>query len=286
MRSYSGLVVAMLALLVVGCGKKAAAPLPEAPRIYKRIVSLNPGLTEIVAMRIDLTKLVGRTASCNYPTAIEKVPIVMTKEKPDYEKLALQKPDLIVFDALLFNESDIARLKELRCDLFGLKARTVDEYCRSLYELGAITKSEANISEYVDRIRQSEAFASARSENERPTVAVLMPGNGSEHFVAGVDSFQADVVKVSGGKPVGPKADRFVPMDVESFVQLNPDFIIVAGDAASVISDPRLQSMKAIKETIKAPGVADTRVLPLHPDILLRIGDRLDKLIDALAHRF
>jgi hypothetical protein len=32
--------------------------------------------------------------------------------------------------------------------------------------------------------------------------------------------------------------------------------------------------------------VADTRVLPLHPDILLRIGDRLDKLIDALAHRF
>jgi iron complex transport system substrate-binding protein len=277
MRRFIGLAATLLAVVIVGCGGDSSQEIRRAPKAYEKIVSLSPGLTEIVAMQLGSGRLKGRTKSCNYPISVSSVPVVMSGFKPDIEKLASIKPDLIIYDPVLFDESDVAKLKEIGCDVFPVQANTVDVFCKSLYKLGGMVKSESNISDYVDKIEKARSFAAGNAKDPKPKVAVIMPGKGIEHYVAGVGSFQADVVKCAGGEPVGPKMDRFVPLNVELLVQQNPDIIIVAGEVASVVSDPRLQSVKALK---------DKRVMGVNADFMLRAGSRVDKVIESLAHYF
>ncbi len=273
MRRLFGLAFALLALLIVGCGPETVK-VRVPPKEYSSIVSLSPGTTEIVFLQFGAARLKGRTSQCDYPTAVTSVPVVMSGPKPDMEKLTALQPDLIVYDPVLFNAEDVASLKKLGCDLFALKAHSLDEFCKSLAELGGKAKAETEVSEYIDKIQQARAAAAGMAKNPRPKVAVLMPGKGAEHYIAGTESFQADLVRASGGDVVGPKADRMVTLNVESLVQMNPDVIVVAGEAGSVVSDARLQSIKAIK---------DGKVLPVKPEMILRAGSRVDTLINALA---
>jgi iron complex transport system substrate-binding protein len=198
----------------------------------------------------------------------------MSATKPDYELIAKLKPGLIIYQPDLFSTSDIDKLKELKIDLFAFKAGSIAEFEDTLYRLGGMIKAETNFSEYVDKIEAAIANASTSSKNVKPRVAIVMPGDGSEHMIAGVKSFVADVVRVSGGDVVGPDADKFVTLNAETMVSLNPDVIIVTGDPSSVVNDSRFTSINALKKH---------RVVGVNQNLILRAGSRLDQLITRLA---
>lgn len=277
MRRLLSVGLAGLLLLSGGCGSPNDAAFKRPKKLYGTVVSLSPGTTEIISMEFGSERLVGRTASCNFPASVEKIPIVTKGPKPDYEKLAEMKPDLIVYDPVLYNDQDVQKLKELGIDLFALKAGSLNEFEKSLYVFGSLTKSETNMSDYVTKIEGARGHANASNETAKPKVAVIMPGKGSEHSIAGLSSFQADLVRAAGGTPVGPAADRIVALNVESLIRDDPDIVVVAGDKKdreSVSADPRFQALKAVK---------GKRVFSFDPDIILRAGSRVDVAITKLA---
>jgi iron complex transport system substrate-binding protein len=276
MRRIVWLALSALAILVVGCGQHSQEAFRRPKKFYRDIVSLSPGATEIIFQDLQVAgqTLKGRTESCNYPQGIQKVPVVTKRFKPDYELLASMKPDLIVYDATLYNDSDVEKLKELGIELFALQSSSLKEFRISLYKLGAKTRSEQNISEYDEKIQAAMDKAAGSHSGPKKTVAVIMPGNGAEHMIAGVDSFQSDIVRASGGTAVGPKASRFVQLDPEALIQWNPDVILVAGPISSVAKDPRLQNLKAVK---------GNQVLAVSPDIILRAGSRVDTVINGIS---
>jgi ABC-type hemin transport system substrate-binding protein len=101
-----------------------------------------------------------------------------------------------------------------------------------------------------------------------------MPGEGTEHYIAGLKSYQADLIRCSGADPVGPDENRMVPMNAESLISLNPDVIVVAGKVDSVLADPRLKATNAVK---------NKKVIGVKQDIILRAGARIDSLIQNLS---
>lgn len=246
-------------------------------KIYKTAVSLSPGATEIVSSNIYGLKLVGRTASCNFPNPNSPAEVVMSGVKPNYERIAELKPDIILYDDGLFSEADLAKLKELNIETVAITGKTVDEFEQSLYLLGSKLHGESVMSEYVDRIHSASEAAAGNPPAKELKVAVMMPGKGTEHMIAGTQSFVADEVRKAQGTPVGPDGTEFVAASAESLVSLNPDVIVSAGKADAIEKDPRLQSIAAIK---------NKRVLSADPDIVLRRGSRVDKLIRGLASYF
>ena len=86
-----------LLLPLSGCADKPAR-LARRPKVYRKIISLSPGTSEIVASDADATTLKGRTAACNFPqNMMASIPIVASI-KPDYEKIQSLKPDMILYD--------------------------------------------------------------------------------------------------------------------------------------------------------------------------------------------
>ncbi len=128
--------------------------------------------------------------------------------------------------------------------------------------------------DYANRIREAESAGKGGAASPRIKVAMIMAGPSGAHMIAGTDSFQADEIRAAGGDPVGPKADKFVPLNPENLLTDNPDFIVFAGKGEPFIQDSRFAGLKAIK----AGHVAN-----MDGDVALRKGSRVDKFINGLA---
>ena len=268
------LVLSLLAVtLVVGC-----KPAPEGvrfpirPKMYRTVASLSPGTTEVVASLSYNIVLVGRTASCNYPPNVLKAPVV-AQVKPDYEKLKKANPDIVVYDASLYKDEDIAEIKKLGIDTYEFKAKTVEDFAQEVLKFGTLAGVEMDASAYADKMLQERSAAMGKLSGSTPKVALIMPGKGGEHYIAGTKSFQADVIRSSGGEPVGPDQDKYVPIDAEALIQLNPDMIITAGDPNTLIADPRLKSL---------PAIAKLKVRGIEADYATRMGFRVEKEISLI----
>lgn len=273
-----------LAVLLAGC-QTTSTPVGGQARTKKiaSVVSLSPSTTELVSTVNYAGMLKGRTASDNYPMNVSSVPVVASV-KPDYEKIKSINPGLIVYDASLYNDDDIAKIKELGFDTFEIKGDTIDDLNNELYKLGSLIAGETNASGYVDRIIAARESAQGDAPSPIPKVAVILPGSGSEHYIAGTKSFVADVVRASGGTPVGPDANKFVPLSPEAILGEAPDILVVGVDKTKaaaevdlVLKDARLRSL---------PAVAKRRLVPIDADVLTRRGSRVDKLIDTMKFAF
>jgi ABC-type Fe3+-hydroxamate transport system substrate-binding protein len=160
---------------------------------------------------------------------------------------------------------------------FALGGNTVKEFENTLYQLGKLYTGETWISEYVDKIESARQVSLGDPIQPTPTVALIMPGDNSEHMIAGTDSFYADEVRQATGKPVGPSGTKFVPLNAESLIQMNPDIILVAGDPSEFTKDSRFASLTAVKKN---------RVTGILQDAILRRGVRVDQVISQLHGSF
>lgn len=237
------------------------------------MVSLSPSLTEIITAYGQANLLVGRTASCNYPTFIGSTEVVMSGIKPDYERIAAKKPDLVLYDADILSESEMAKIKEMGIAIYGLKATNLDEFERSVLEIGALVGTETRSSEYVDKIQAARGQARARKMEPAPKVAIVLPGDGSEHMVSGTGTFFAEVVKECGGDVLGPESAKYEMLNAESLLSQDPDFVLVAGEPGLITQDPRFKSLRAFK---------NNKIIGVNADVALRKGARVDTLIKSL----
>lgn len=269
-------------VLIAGCAPKAqhvgGVPRSEAA---PRVVSLSPNVSEIIGSSFDVRLLVGRTAADDYPTSLSNVPIV-AETKPDFEKIKGLAPTVVLYDADLFNEADVKKIKAMGAEAIGLKARTVEEFEKELYELSGKLGSETNVSAYVDRMERERNAAQGDRPSPEPKVAVVLGGGD---YVAGTDSFVADVVKIAGGQPVGPASTKFEPMSPEAIVAAAPDIVILATskkDKAAAAKDS--QALFANPGFKATPALKNGRVAALDQDVVVRRGARVDTFIRDL-HR-
>jgi iron complex transport system substrate-binding protein len=267
-----------LLLPLSGCADKPAR-LARRPKIYRKIISLSPGTSEIVASDADATTLKGRTAACNFPqNMMASIPIVASI-KPDYEKIQSLKPDMILYDKGLYSDQDIDKLKSAHAEMFPIDAETVDAFIKELYILGSKLGYETRMNDYVERIQQERATNESLPLNPKPKVAIVMPSPDGNDMICGVKGFLGDVVKCSGGELVGPPTDKFEALNAEAFVGMNPDIIVVGASKFNLTVDQLLLDDQRFK-TITA--IKNKQVRLLDGDVLYRRGSRVDSLLKAM----
>lgn len=270
----------LFGFLLAGC--KPEAPYQTGgvllPKPARKIVSLAPGATEVLAAKGGAYNwLVGRTESDDYPKIVQRIPIVAAP-KPNWERIAHQKPDLIVYDPDLVSPSDVTEMaKYSRMPPFPLGGNTIDEFIKNLMTVSTMYTGETFMSEYVDNIRAARDKALADPVKPTPTVAIIMPDKSGEHYIAGKNSFYADEVRAASGNPVGPAVTNFVPINAESLIEMNPDIIVTAGPSDPFVNDSRFKTLSAIK---------NKRVLQVPQDAMLRRGSRVPDVIEGLHNNF
>lgn len=265
MRKLLGVSLGAL-LIVVGC--KPPQQFGGVPRdkVYRAVISLSPSTTELMAQYA--IPIIGRSKADDYPVAIKATPVVGDL-KPDYEAITRMHPDIIVVDRDLYGDAEIKKLESIT-EVLKIGSDSLDAFIKESYEIGNKLGGEGAITEYVDKInRQRQA-----SEGEKPPTPVnavmVIPDSSGHHMIAGVKSFQCDLVKIMGATPIGPDSNKFEMLNPEFLMSQNPDVVIVAGEAKSFLADKRFANLKAVKSG---------KIFGLPQDYVLRRGARIDQTI-------
>ncbi len=258
--------------LLAGC----TAPPPQVggqipDKVYGRVISLSPSITELVALLNATNLLVGRTSVDTRPSYIKGVTIV-ANPTPDIEMIVKLQPDLVLVEENLINPAELEKLQSQKgFDVVVLDIDSIQDWEDSVTKLGVLLQAHSRASEVIDRVHQARANAILPKSTYRPKVMVAM--SASPPWVAGTGSYQADVVRAAGGEPVGPPTDRFVAFSPESIIKLNPDIIFVSADV-SKFSGPEWEAIRAGK---------DGEIIQVNEDTLLRTGADLEQLIAAMS---
>ncbi|MBS1714118.1 MAG: ABC transporter substrate-binding protein [Armatimonadetes bacterium] len=242
----------------------------------KRIVSLSPSTTEIVSQIGLSNSMQGRSSSCDFPAGVKQVPVVVDGTKPDFEKIAQIRPEVIIFDGALFGDDVKQKLLQTGATLVDVSPTTIAQYEDQLLDFGSMTGTITRVSDLVDKVHNAAETAASKVPEPRVKGCVLMAGSG-EFLTAGKGSFVADVLKTCGVDVIGPDTRLFAPFPVEQLVAGDPEIVFTGfGEGEKILKDPRLASTKAVRLR---------HVYEVRSDILYRTGARVEAFIDSVSNQ-
>ena len=251
--------------------------LPAAPR---RIVSLVPGVTEILFAIGAQDALVGVTDFCDYPPEARRKVRVGDMLAPNLEILVSLRPDLVVATRSGNREETFDQLKRL-----GLPVYLVDEppsitdLLRLVDGLGQLTGRRVAAAAVAAGLERRIAAVRERVAG-RPHPRVLYVLWPEPLIVPGRGSLVSELIASAGGDSVTADQGQGYPrMSLEAAVGRAPEVIILArhGGGTGPAAREQWQRLQSL------PAIRNGRLYAADGDLLHRYGPRVVDGLELLA---
>lgn len=242
----------------------------------QRIVSLAPGITEILFALGAGDNVVGVTDFDDYPREVVNIAKVGDFHGPNMEAIAAQKPD-IIFASTLSGQNNMEALQRLGIPVLVLEARDIDQIYSSIQMIGEITgKTHEGSMLTSDMKTRMEAIREKVASYTKPRVFYIVDLNGS--YTAGNGTFIDQLITLAGGINVACDGEGWVQYSMEKLVEKNPEVIIAAPHAGDIKS---LNKMTGYKDT---EAVKNDRIFVVSSDnIISRTSYRIVLGLEEIA---
>ena len=195
-----------------------------------RIVSTFPSVTETLFALGAGDHVVGVSNYCLFPPAVLALPKVGSFSKPDPEKIALLRPDLVIIEKSSSGLGE--RLSALGIRHADVKLGSLADVYEMIREIGAATglddraeKLNAGI-----RVRLEALRAEAAQSGARPSVLIVLgrtPGQLTGLVAVGRGTYLGELLEIAGGRnAMEESAIAYPRISLETVVRANPDVII------------------------------------------------------------
>jgi endonuclease-3 len=204
-----------------GGRKRPPSPAPSHEHgIPKRIVSLVPSVTELLAQWGLAARIAGRTRYCIEPRWIRNtVPAVGGTKDPDLDRIRDLAPDLVILEHDENRKEVAEALTALGIPWLVLDIRTVKDCAAALRLLGA----RLGVPEAAEaRAAALEAALKGRRRKGPRTLALIWK---APWMSSGPDTYVGDLLRQGGLTPIGP--DRYPVLSEADLDALEPQLILL-----------------------------------------------------------
>jgi len=193
----------------------------------KRIVSLAPSCTEIIAVLGLQDKLVGITEHTDYPPEVLNLPKVGSYVNLNVESILSLQPDLVIATDDGNPEEVIEKLEEFSVPVFVLKLRTYEDIENSIQRLGEFVGKSENAAKAVQQMRSVALCISEKTKNvEHPSVLWIYDMNPI--VTAGKDTFTNELLEMAGAVSITDDVSISYPrVAIETVIAKNPQVIVI-----------------------------------------------------------
>lgn len=235
--------------------------------------------------------------------ALLDLPNVGSAKEFDLEGCAALEPDLVILPAKLKDAANT--LEELGFPVLLVNPENQELLTEMIHLIAEATDTQARARELLDFTSAQEKRLSGLLDGaEAPTV--YLAGNSSLLSTAGSAMYQSDLILRSGGANAAAEiTDAYwAQIDYEQLLYWNPEYIILASDAAytadDVLADPNLADCAAVAkgQVFQMPGKAESWDSPvpggilgtvwlsgiLHPDLCPK--EENEAIIDEYYEKF
>jgi ABC-type Fe3+-hydroxamate transport system substrate-binding protein len=226
----------------------------------QRIVAASPSAIELLYAAGG--KAVARTTTARTPAEVASLPDVGTAERPAYERIIAQNPDLVLADASLqaqFAPNFASSLAGVPVLFVG--AQKYDEIAVSLRLIGKVTNTPEKAAAAVKAMEDAKAQVKASVTGKTAPRTLILIGAPNDPFVALTDSFVGDLAGLAGaknvaaGEPQSGPLPGYTKLSLEKIVAADPEVIltITAGPpggpslADGIKGNPAYGTLSAVK---------------------------------------
>lgn len=234
----------------------------------RRIVSLAPGLTELIYAVGAEQSLVATVEYADYPQAAKQIPRVGDAFRVDMEKLLALKPDLVLVWTTGTPVTTVEQIKSLGLRVESIEVQHLSEVGAALTHIGELTGHQAQAQQAAQAFAQGVQDLRARYA-QRPLLRVFVEVNRQPLYTVSGRHIISEVLGLCGGQNVFADLNQLAPVvGVESVINTNPDVILSTdGTVQQVRQDWQLWSqVKAVKQN---------HIYVVSPDTTTRATPRL-----------
>jgi iron complex transport system substrate-binding protein len=251
----------------------------------KRLISLSPGVTEIIYGVGAFPSLIADSEYCNSPEEAKRLPHVGGFFNINLEAIAEMRPDLIILiedQAIFFKD----KLEEMRLPLLVVKNKSVADIVDSISTIGRETghgaEGERLAEELQRRIAQRTKETAALPQLRVLCVVDRLPGTLKDIYSASPGSFLDELITASGGQNIAPNdLHGYSKIQQEAVVDANPQVIIdiVHKPSAERAGDPRAvwQALAQIE------AVKSDRVIIVSDPFVVHPSQRITETLDTFS---
>jgi iron complex transport system substrate-binding protein len=252
-----------------------------------RIVSTFPSITETLFALGAGDRVVGVSNYCRYPVAALSLPKIGTYTKPDPEKIALLRPDLVIIQKSAAGLAD--RLSALGIAHAEVKIGSLADVYSMIGEIGRAVGLGQNAEKLNKDIRSRlDTVRKDTSGRDRPTVLIIVgrtPGMLTNLVAVGPGAYLGELLEIAGGRNVlSESAISYPHISLETIVRLNPDVILdlsLMGDAN--IQEERLRQPWLSHQELSA--IQNSKIFGLASEPLVTPGPRVVDAVELIRDK-
>ena len=221
----------LLAGLAALCACQQPAQTTPEPRIYTRIVTLAPNLTELVFAVGAGDQLVGVSAWSDFPPPALELPLVGDAFTVDQEQLALLDPDLLLVWESGTPSHAVDELRNAGYTVEAIRTRSLEDVGDALVRIGELTgrptEAESVAAEFEAGLRALRA-----AQEGRPSISVFYQASARPLYTVNQEHYVSELIEICGGRNIFDDLDELAPaISVEAVVERNPEVMIASTDA-------------------------------------------------------
>ena len=252
----------------------------------QRIVSMSPGITEILFALGVGGRVVGVTDFCNYPEAAKAVARIGGLLNPNYEALITLQPDLIIHQPDSHKVDDFVEKLGIR----GLPVSmlSLNQILNTIQTIGAATGSDEKAEQLIQKM-QDEIQSYRTRLAGIPKISVLLVlgiSNDSMRDIYGVgpNTYLDELLTIAGGKNLLAESQSQYPeISKEFIIHKSPEVIIEVGPARILTSEANINRKAGWEKFSTIRAVKNNAIHFVASDYVLIPGPRLVDIIEDFA---
>ncbi len=249
----------------------------------RRIISLSPGITELVFAAGGGNKLIGVVSYSDYPPQAKKIPQIGSYDSLDIERILALQPDLVIAWKSGNPEHQIQQLQQLGLTVYISEPRDFMQIPQTIRKLGLLSGTEPtaqqSATDFIKRFEQLKTRYKKDPHKKRLKTFIqiwnnpLMSVNG-EHLIS-------RVIEFCGGENIFAQAKGLTSTpSIEAILEEDPQVIIATGMAES--------SKQWLQRWLQWPfirAVKNNRLYAVNPDHLVRHTPRILQGINEVCQK-
>jgi iron complex transport system substrate-binding protein len=251
----------------------------------QRVVSLAPGLTEIVFALNRGNTLVGVTKFCDYPVAAKRIKKIGGFLDFNIEALISLAPDIILIYPEHYEKMGPLKWK---ARIVMVRHNRLTDLLRSVLEIGRALNAEIEAKQLVDSIQKKLQNISDRVKGRRKVRTLFVAGRNFDElknmYIIGKKDFINDLLEIAGGSNAYEGGINYPSISMESVIFLNPEYIFEISAHYERIPDEKIFTLWEHYDMVQA--VAKRQIKIIKNSFWLRPGPRVGLIAEELAGFF
>ena len=214
------------------------------------VVSISPGITEIL---FDLgvgNKIIGRTIFCNFPKEALQIEAIGGISDANLERIIALRPQIVITSSMVRKDL-VENIEKAGISIICLPERSnIEGVFGTIKILGKIFDKENTADSLINNMKnQLNEIKSTYNDNSyKPSIYYVVGYGATGDFTAGRDTYINEIIELSGGINIANNISNWSYSKEELFAQ-QPDYIIVRQeDLNHFINTSPYKDLKAVKQ--------------------------------------